>query len=84
MVKKGKIPLDIQRQRRALEVLLETGHPIEYFQKMPKKKFLDVDFKGGILLPNKEKLYKKIEVRLKQMLQGGAIEEVKDFIFSRR
>ena len=74
---KGKVPRDIQRQKRALEVLLETGHPIDYFQKMPKKKFLNVDFKGIILLPDKEKLYNRIETRLDQMLRDGAIEEVK-------
>ena len=77
---KGKVPRDIQRQKRALEVLLETGHPIDYFQKMPKKKFLDADFQGIILLPDKEKLYTRIERRLIQMLQGGAIEEVANLV----
>ncbi|MBR6231718.1 MAG: tRNA (adenosine(37)-N6)-dimethylallyltransferase MiaA [Alphaproteobacteria bacterium] len=77
---KGKVPRDIQRQKRALEVLLETGHPIDYFQKMPKKKFLDADFQGIILLPDKEKLYARIEKRLNQMLQDGAVEEVAGLI----
>lgn len=77
---KGKVPRDIQRQKRALEVLLETGHPIDYFQKMPKKKFLDADFQGIILLPDKEKLYARIEKRLIQMLQDGAVEEVAGLI----
>ena len=35
----GEMPRDIQRQRRALEVLLETGYPIENFQNLPKKKY---------------------------------------------
>ena len=77
---KGRIPCDIQRQKRALEVLLETGHSIDYFQKMPKKKFLDADFRGIILLPDKEKLHVRIEQRLVQMLQEGAIDEVAGLI----
>ena len=77
---KGRIPCDIQRQKRALEILLETGYPIDYFQKLPKKKFLEADFRGIILLPEKEKLYTRIEKRLNKMLQEGAIEEVKRLI----
>ena len=81
-LKKGKIPRDIQRQRRALEVLLETGKPIEYFQNLPKKKYLDVDFKTIVLLPDREKLYKKIEIRLNQMLKQNIVGEVQDLLSS--
>ena len=73
---KGEIPLDIQRQRRALEVLLETGHPIDYFQNLPKKKFLNADFNGIVVLPSREKLYARIETRLIQMLQANVVGEV--------
>ena len=77
---KGEIPCDIQRQRRALEVLLETGHPIEYFQKLPKETFLEADFQGVVLLPPKEQLYAQIEQRLIQMLQANIVDEVKNLM----
>ena len=79
---KGKMPKDIQRQKRALEVLLETGHPIDYFQKLPKKKFLDADFKKIILLPPKEKLYAQIEKRLIQMIKQNVVGEVENLLAS--
>ena len=73
---KGEVPRDIQRQRRALEVLLTTGHPIEYFQNQPKKKFLEADFKTFILMPPREELYVRIEARLVQMVQANIVGEV--------
>ncbi len=80
---KGEVPRDIQRQRRALEVLLTTGRPIEYFQKLPKKQFLDADFKSFVLLPTREKLYKRIEARLIQMLQANVVAEVDELLKSK-
>ena len=68
----GKASAEARRRnrdlRRALEVLLETGKPIEYFQKLPKKKYLDAVFEPILLLPDREKLYERIEARLIQML----------------
>ena len=77
---KGNIPRDIQRQRRALEVLLETGKPIEYFQMLPKKKFLDVDFRSIVILPPREKLYRQIEERLIRMLEQNIVGEVQNLL----
>ncbi len=77
-----EVPLDIQRQRRALEVLLETGHPIEYFKNLPKQKFLDVDFKTFVILPHREELYGKIEMRLIQMLGKNIVGEVQELLSS--
>ena len=79
---KGRVPRDIQRQRRALEVLLETGKPIEYFQKLPKEKFLNAHFKTVVLLPDREKLYSRIEKRLIQMLDQNIVGEVRNLISS--
>ena len=81
-LKKGFVPHDIQRRRRALEVLLETGKPIEYFQAQPKKKFLKADFKPVVLLPDREKLYAKIKTRLIQMLEQNIVGEVQDLLTS--
>lgn len=77
---KGEVPRDIQRQRRALEVLLETGKPIEYFQKLPKKKFTDVDFESFVLLPERKELYARIETRLIQMLEQNIVGEVRELL----
>ena len=79
---KGEIPLDIQRQRRALEVLMETGKPIEYFQNLPKKKFVDVDFKSFVLLPDRKELYARIETRLIQMVEQNIVGEVQQLLSS--
>jgi len=81
-LKKGFVPRDIQRRRRALEVFLETGKPIEYFQAQPKKKFLKADFKPVVLLPDREKLYAKIKTRLIQMLEQNIVGEVQDLLTS--
>lgn len=81
-LKKVEIPKDIQRQCRALEVLLETGKPIEYFQSLPKKKYIDADFRPIVLLPDREKLYKKIEERLIQMLEQNIVGEVQNLVIS--
>ena len=78
----GQIPLDIQRQRRALEVLLETGKPIEYFQGLPKETFLEANFKPVVLLPPREKLYARIETRLIQMLEQNIVGEVQNLLTS--
>jgi len=79
---KGEVPRDIQRQRRALEVLLETGKPIEYFQNLPKKKYIEADFQPIVLLPEREKLYERIEMRLIQMLGQNVVVEVQNLITS--
>lgn len=79
---KGEIPRDIQRQRRALEVFLATGYPIDYFQRLPKKKVIDASFKTFLLLPPREELYKRIEARLIQMLQAGIVGEVDNLLKS--
>jgi len=78
----GEVPLDIQRQRRALEVLLETGKPIEYFQGLPKEKFLEANFNPVVLLPPREKLYARIETRLIQMLGQNIVGEVQNLLAS--
>ena len=77
---KGEVPRDIQRQRRALEILLETGKPIEYFQSLPREKFLDAHFKPVVLLPDRKELYSRIEKRLIQMLDQNVVGEVRNLI----
>lgn len=68
---------DPQRLRRALEVQLSTGKSIQYFQNLPKTKIIDHDFKIYFLNPDRTWLYDRCNSRFIQMIQNGAIEEVK-------
>ncbi len=69
--------IDPQRLRRALEVQLTTGKPLQYFQELPKTKIIDKDFEIYFLNPDRAWLYERCDQRFIQMLQQGAIEEVK-------
>ena len=68
---------DPQRLRRALEVQLSTGKTLAYFQSLPLKKVYQADFKTIFLNPPREKLYAKCDLRFRQMIGQGGIEEVK-------
>ncbi len=68
---------DPQRLRRALEVQLSTGKPLAYFQQLPKRKLVEADFKVFFVHPPRAELYAQCNNRLIQMLQNGAIEEVR-------
>jgi len=68
---------DPQRLRRALEVQLTTGKTLDYFYQLPKKKSIDADFYLIYVLPQREKVYEACEKRFVQMLQAGALEEVR-------
>ena len=74
---KDAVFTDPQRLRRSLEIQLATGKPLIYFQKLPKTKVIDGNFKLIHLLPPKEFVYANCEKRLIQMLQQGMIDEVK-------
>lgn len=68
---------DPQRLRRALEVQLSTGKTLIYFQSLPKKKVYDADFKTIFLNPPRELLYRNCDIRFRQMIEQGGIEEVR-------
>ncbi len=72
--------VDSQRLRRALEVQLTTGKPLSYFQKQPKKMFLDADFQTFLVLPRRDVLYNRINARVYKMIEAGAVDEVKQLI----
>ena len=71
---------DKQRIIRAFNVLKSTGKSIEEWQKVNKKILEDVDFE--IYLPpiERENLYKTSEERFDQMLEKGAVEEVRGLL----
>jgi tRNA dimethylallyltransferase len=71
---------DTQRLTRALEVLIHTKKPLSFWQNMPKTSCIDGNFHIVTLLPEREKLYERINQRVKDMLKTGAIEEVETFL----
>lgn len=71
---------DEQRLRRALEVLLSTGKSITYFQEKPLKKLINANFDVIFLNPPRNILYTRCEQRFYQMIEQGAISEVKHLL----
>ena len=71
---------DPQRLRRALEVQLSTGKTLAYFQSLPLKKIYQADFKTIFINPPREQLYQKCDLRFRQMIGQGGIEEVEHLL----
>ena len=66
---------------RALEVRLETGKALsKHFEERPREPLtgFDVCFIG--LNPSREELYRRIDDRVRQMLDAGLVEEVRSLI----
>ena len=78
---RGKIkPTDTQRSIRAYEVKKFTKKSLTEWFKNTKSNFVEDDFfKVYIDYPRKE-LIERINVRTKDMIENGALKEVKDFI----
>ncbi len=81
-LKKIHCPLDPQRQKRALEVLLATGKTLEYFQQLGNKKVIEAEFKTILVMPPREEVYQKCAQRLEEMIQQGAVQEVENLLKS--
>lgn len=74
-------PADKQRITRALEVFEATGKPIGHFHGDPGKALINPALaKKIILMPPRPTLHQRIETRFQQMVDLGAIEEVKNFM----
>ena len=74
-------PGDTQRIARALEVLLETGRSLLYWQAIPMEKPIpEADFQLYCLNLPRELLYEHCEARLDGMIEQGALEEVKSLL----
>ncbi len=71
---------DSQRLRRALEVQLSTGKTLSYFQKLPKIKPINADFKVLFVNPPRSVLYDRCNTRFIKMIEKGAIDEVRNLI----
>ncbi len=67
---------DPQRLRRALEVQLTTGKPLQYFQQQPRIRIIEADFEVIYLRPDRAWLYERCALRFHQMIAAGGVEEV--------
>ena len=78
---KGKInPTDSQRSIRAYEVKKFTKKSLYEWFKNTKSNFLEVDFFKIYIDRPREELIERINLRTREMIENGAIKEVKNFI----
>ena len=80
MLPKDFVKTDPQRTARALEVFLETGKPLSYWQKSPRSGALIPDAYKILVLPKREVLLERIARRIPEMIHGGALAEAKNII----
>lgn len=70
-------PRDSQRMSRALEVVRSTGKPLAYWQDRQEGGIgEEIDLHPLVLLPEREWLYARCDLRFERMLDHGALEEV--------
>ena len=70
-------PNDLKRTIRALEVYLLSG---KTFSKLGRLRKPDDRFQLIFLLPDRNKLYEKINLRVEKMVEKGLIEETKELL----
>jgi tRNA dimethylallyltransferase len=71
-------PTDRQRLLRAYEVIVATGRSLAAWQEMPPLRIELPERRCGLaLMPPRAALYLRIERRLRAMVAGGAIEELR-------
>jgi tRNA dimethylallyltransferase len=69
---------DVQRHIRAIEVMLQTGKSLSYWQEIPRiKPFENAEFIVEYININRAELYQRCNIRFLQMLKTGALEEAK-------
>jgi len=72
---------DVQRLKRIWEVFQYTKKPISYWQSSKHKKYLhNRNYKILLFLPERKKIYDKIDLRFTSMIDRGVIEEVKNLL----
>ena len=70
-------PADVQRVTRALEVVRSTGRPLAHWQQQRVGGIGDaIDLAPLILLPERQWLYRRCDLRFELMWESGAIAEV--------
>lgn len=74
-------PADVIRITRALEVIEGTGRSISEWRKIKTGGIADeISLRPLLLLPPREWLYQRCDVRFEQMMQNGAIQEVEALV----
>jgi len=68
---------DKQRMIRAAEVFLSTEKSILYWQKNTKPHYPKEYFAVSLIMPDRAELYRRSDSRFLQMLENGALDEVK-------
>ncbi len=72
---------DIQRIRRIWEVNFYTKKKFSEWKKNNNKKLIDLkNYKILLFLPHRNENYKRVDLRTIEMIQNGAIEEVKNLL----
>lgn len=72
-------PHDKQRTLRGLDVFYGTGKPLSFWQSQ-KSDVLPYEFEKILLMPSRKEEETRIAKRLEDMLQCGALEEIKAFL----
>ena len=72
-------PGDSHRIARALEVVAATGRPLAHYQSQKGHSpiILEKSVEKIVLMPERQVLHQRINLRTDQMLDGGALDEVK-------
>lgn len=70
-------PADRQRHVRAWSVYQATGTCLSAWQEVPKAKVVKGPFVAATLLPPRDILYQRCDLRFSQMLDDGALDEVR-------
>lgn len=73
-------PNNIKRIIRALEYIKQTGEPISVHNEEQRKKESPYDYKYFVLNIDRNKLYDRINHRVKIMIEDGLIDEVRRLI----
>lgn len=75
-------PGDSHRIARALEVVLATGQPLAHFQNQPGHSPIvtGISAEKIVLMPKREELHRRINLRTDWMLENGALDEVRDLL----
>ncbi len=68
---------DTQRTLRAWEVVEATGKPLSEWQALPGQTPIDAAYFNILLLPPRDELYAACDARLRAMVGGGALDEVR-------
>ena len=74
-------PGDSLRIARALEVVRSTGKPIAHWQQRREGGIADqVALHPAVILPPRDELYVRCDMRFERMLENGAVEEVETLL----